>query len=249
MTAAGSLGLAVLILFVALGTIAYLLEDRFPLAERPIRAFREMKESIGRSVEAGKRVHLSLGTGPVAGIEGGPGFAGLAVLARVVALTRVSDLPTIASTADGALMLLAQASMRALSSNGLSAEMPEEEEGRMIAATPFSYAAAVPSLVETENVSSHLLFGRFRQEAALVALFGRHKGGTVIGGTDDVLAQALLYATSDYPVIGEEFYAAPAYLGGERAQRAGLRAEDSIRILLILAVLVGTLLKTLGVIS
>lgn len=248
MTAVGSLGFIVLILFVALGTIAYFLEDRFPLAERPIRAFERMRDAIGRSIESGERVHISLGTGPVAGVEAGPGLAGLALLARLVAITRISDLPTIASTGDGALMLLAQASMRAASRSGPASIIPDEERGRMIAATPFSYAAAIAPLVETEGVSSHFLFGRFRQEAALVALFGGQKGATVIGGTDDVLGQALLFATADYPAIGEEFYAAPAYLGGERAQRAGLRAEDSVRMLLIIAILIGTILKTLGVI-
>jgi hypothetical protein len=246
-TAAGSLGFTILVLFIVMGTIAYYLEGRFPLAERPIRAFEKMKEAIGRSVESGERVHLSLGTGPVAGVEGGPGLAGLALLARLVAMTRVSDLPMIASTADGALMLLAQASLRAVAQAAPPTSGAEVENGRMIAATAFSYAAAIPSLVETERVSAHFLFGRFRQEAALVALFGRHKGASVVGGTDDVLAQALLFATADYPAIGEEFYAAPAYLGGEKAQRAGLRAEDSIRILLVIAILIGTILKTLGV--
>jgi hypothetical protein len=243
------LGLILLVLFVALGVIAYLLEGRFPLSRRKIRAYREMKATVGEAVESGRRVHLALGTGSVTSIDGGASLAGLATLARLAALTKVGDLPTIASTADGTLMLLAQEGLRAAYRERTTSHSYHPLNARMLATSPFSYVSAMPTLIQAESVSSHLIFGSYRLEAGLAAAFGRAKGATVVGGTDDVLAQSLLFATADHAVIGEEFYAAPAYLDGGKAQQAGLRTQDAIRVLVILAILVGTLLKTLGVIS
>jgi hypothetical protein len=248
-TAIGSLGLTVLVLFISLGVIAYFLEGRFPVSRRGIQAYREMKASVGESIESGQRVHLALGTGPVTSIDGGASLAGLATLARLAALTSVADLPTIASAGDGTLMLLAEATLRSAYRERITSHDYEPLNARMLATTPFSYVAAMPTLIEAESVCSHLIFGSYRMEVGLAAAFGRAKGAAVVGGTDDVLAQSLLFATADHAVIGEEFYAAPAYLEGGKAQQAGLRTQDSIRILVILAILIGTLLKTLGVIQ
>lgn len=249
MTAIGSLGLALLVLFVTLGVIAYFLEGRFPISRREIKAYREMRATVGESIESGRRVHLALGTGQLTSIDGGASLAGLAVLARLAALTKVGDLPTIASTGDGALMLLAQESLRSAYRARMTSHAYHPLSARMLATGPFPYVSAMPTLIEAEAVSSHLIFGSYRLEAGLAAAFGRARGATVVGGTDDVLGQSLLFATTDHAVIGEEFYAAPAYLDGGKAHQAGLRAQDSIRVLIVLAILVGTLLKTLGIIT
>ena len=66
-------------------------------------------------------------------------------------------------------------------------------------------------------------------------------------GTDDVSGQAVLYATAQEALIGEETFAGGAYLGAGPMHIASLRVQDIFRWVLILAMLVGALLKLVGI--
>jgi hypothetical protein len=57
-----------------------------------------------------------------------------------------------------------------------------------------------------------------------------------------------LYAGSQDALIGEELFAAGAYLGAESSHAASLTVQDILRWLVILALLGGAALKFLGVI-
>jgi hypothetical protein len=102
-------------------------------------------------------------------------------------------------------------------------------------------------VLATEGVSVHILNGSFGAEGALAADFGERRQAFVVGGSDDVQAQALLYATAEHPLVGEEIFAGGAYLNAGVVHGASLRTQDVVRVLVILAILVGTLLRTLGV--
>jgi hypothetical protein len=104
-------------------------------------------------------------------------------------------------------------------------------------------------MLTSEEVSIHILSGSFGTEGALAADFGRRNQAFVLAGTDDVQTQALFYGTADYPLIGEELFAGGAYLGVGELHKASLRAQDIIRIVIVALILLGTLLKTFGVLG
>jgi hypothetical protein len=93
----------------------------------------------------------------------------------------------------------------------------------------------------------HVLNGSFGAEGALVADFGERRNAFVVGGSNDAHAQALLYATADHPLVGEEVFAGGAYLKAGIFRDASLRAQDVVRVLVVLAILIGTALRTLGI--
>jgi hypothetical protein len=117
----------------------------------------------------------------------------------------------------------------------------------MLGPTPYSYVATLPGLLDSERVSVHVLLGHFGNEGALAADMGARQRSFVLAGTDAVPTQALFYATADQPLIGEEAFAAGAYLGAGGMQRASLRVQDLLRLVLIIVIVVGTVLATLGV--
>lgn len=240
------IGLGILAAFILLLLLFAALGRSLPASFRPLPSFEDLSAAIERSVEAGERVHVSLGTGSVIGPESAPAIAGLAVLSKVAAATVMSDRPVVASTADGAMAILAQDTLRTAHARARAIERYEPTAGRMLGATPYSYAAGVPAVLATEEVSVHILNGSFGAEGALVADFGQRRNAFVVGGSDDVHAQALLHATSDHPLVGEEIFAGGAYLNAGIFHAASLRTQDVVRVLVILAILIGTLLKTLG---
>jgi len=222
--------------------------SRWPVSIRQLRGFQLLGKEMERAVESGERVHLSLGTGSLLGEESAPALAGLTILARLASSTAMSDKPVIVSTANGALMMLAQGTLAtAYRKLGIQSRY-DPTSSRMIGPTPFSYASAIPNLLDTEEVSVHILNGSFGSEGALTADFGKREHAYVLAGTDNVQSQALLYATADYPLIGEEVFAGGAYLDHRPVHQASLRAQDVVRIVVIGLMLIGTLLKTIGVI-
>ena len=91
-----------------------------------------------------------------------------------------------------------------------------------------------------------LILGPLGPEAALVAEAGSRRGH-VVGGTLDPVAQAVLYAAADNPLIGEELFAAGAYLRVNRAHLASVQARDIMRWLVIAAAVALAVLGTVGI--
>lgn len=60
---------------------------------REIPAFFRLRKAVGRAVEDGSRLHVSLGRGSLATPQGAAGLAGLSALRRLADLTSTSDLP------------------------------------------------------------------------------------------------------------------------------------------------------------
>lgn len=244
MSAEGLQGLLALAAFVGLMIGFALANRRWPVTLRRLPAFEQLGRAIERAVEAGERVHLSLGTGSVIGPESAPALAGLAVLTRIARATSMSDRPVVVTAGDGAIAILARDTLRTTYEQVGAGELYEPTSGRLLGPTPFSYAAGLPSVLRNEQVAVHMLNGSFGFEAGLAADFGERERNFVIAGTDDVQSQALLYAVAQHPLIGEEVFAGPAYLEAGTLHKASLRAQDALRFILLVLIVVGVVFET-----
>jgi hypothetical protein len=153
----------------------------------------------------------------------------------------------VASAGDGALAVLAQDALRGAYARTGAKEHYRATTGRMLGPTPFSYAAALPVILSSEKVSVHLLTGSFGAEGALAADMGERQKAFVLAGSDEIQTQALFFTTAEHALVGEEVFVTGAYLQGSGMQRASLRLQDAVRLGLVAAILIGTLLRTLGV--
>ncbi len=241
------LGLLVLLVFIILLFVFLAIGERRRALFRPIEGYEALERAIERAVEAGERVHLSLGTGSLIGTDSAPALAGLAILEYIGHMTTLSDKPMVVSTGDGAMAILAQDSLRNIYRSAGALDRFGPNRARMLGPTPFSYVANLPILLANEDVSAHILAGSFGAEGALAADFGERQGSFTLAGTDDAQSQALLYATASYPLIGEEIFAAGAYLQQDPSHRASLQVQDAVRFILIGGILLGALLRILGI--
>jgi hypothetical protein len=114
--------------------------------------------------------------------------------------------------------------------------------------TPFSYAAGTIPVARDENVSANVFLGDYGAEAALMADAAERENSTLIAASDSLSAQSIFYATTQDPLIGEELFAAGAYVGAGAVHEASLTVQDILRWLIILAILIGSGLKFMGVI-
>ncbi len=213
---------------------------------REIPAFTRLRRAVGLAVEVGTRLHISLGRGNFLGTQNAAAFSGLVMADRIVRAASISDRPPVATAGEGILGILAQDNMRGVY-RALGVESQYDPNSAQITGlTPFSYAAGTIPLIHDGQVSANLLSGHFGGEAALIADAAERSGSLVIGGSDSLPGQAVLYAVAQEPLIGEEVFAGGAYLGAGAIHEASLRTQDILRWLLIVAILLGAILKFTG---
>jgi len=240
------IGLGILIIAAILLFMFTLWRRRSPAAFRPIDAYDRLNREVGLAVENGTRLHISLGRGNLFTSRGGSALAGLAMLRRIAERTSVSDRPPIVTSGDAALTILSQDTSQA----GYRAAGAEEQfratAGRMTGLSPFSYAAGTIPVTRDEHVSANILMGDLGAESALAAEAADRQDASLIAASDNLSAQSIFYAAAQDPLIGEELFAAGAYVGAGPSHDASLQVQDVLRWLLILAMLGGGLLKLLG---
>ncbi|MCW5875517.1 MAG: hypothetical protein KIS85_01425 [Anaerolineales bacterium] len=228
------IGLALALLII----LSFVGRDNPRRAFRSIKAFKELRRSIELSVEDGSQLQISLGRDGVLGPHSAAAFAGLTLLNQVANTAADSDQPPIATTGDPALMLMAQDTLRHAYQR---LEIPEHYHpllGQATGLTPFSYASGSLAQLLDGSVSASALVGHHAEEAALISTASGTRGAFSLGGSPDLSGQALLFASTDEPLLGEEVYATGAYLDAGPAHQASLRAQDVLRWVIILAVLI-----------
>jgi len=218
-----------------------------PAVFRDIEAYERLKHAVGQAVEDGTRLHVSIGHGSLFTSRGGSALAGLAMLRRLSERTSLSDHPPIVSSGDASLAVLSQDTLQ----SGYRAAGAEDQyrftTGRLTGLTPFSFAAGTMPVISDENVSTNVVLGNLGAESALLAEAADRDDSDLIAASDDLSAQSVLYASSQDPLIGEELFAAGAYLGAGVSHDASLQVQDVLRWFVILAVIGGAALKLLGI--
>lgn len=210
---------------------------------RDLPAFGRLRRAIGRSVEDGSRVHISLGSASLTSQYSASALAGLTVLEQVARLSSASDNPPVVTSGDPALAILSQDELRAASLPGDFDPL----QGRLAGVTPYSYAAGAMPVFRDETVSAGVLLGSFGPEAGLIADAAEQGRSCLLAGSDALAGQAVLFAAAQDPLIGEEVFAGGAYLNPGGLHTASLHAQDLLRWAVAGLLILGAILKLAGV--
>ena len=213
---------------------------------REIPAITRLRQAIGRVVEDGTRLHVSLGRGALATPQSASALAGLTLLRHLAELTSAGDKPPIATSGEAALAILSQDTLQ-MGSQASAQGAYDPTAGRLTGLTPFSYAAGAIPTIRDENISTNILIGNFGVEAALLADAAERANTFTLGSSDNLTAQAVLFASAQEALIGEELFAAGAYVNARPIHYASLTAQDILRWLIIGVILVGAVLKLAGI--
>jgi hypothetical protein len=243
---------SILGLILVLGAAGLITAFSLPTTRRVKRTFRSipamqrLRRALGLGVEDGSRLHVSLGKSSIFSPTNSSALVALATLERVAQMSSVSDRPPVATSGDGTLSILSQDTMRAAYRIANSPELFDVERGRLTGPTPLSYVAGALPVIRDERVSTNLLVGNFGPEVALLTEASDSKDAFTLGASDALAAQAVLYATAEETLIGEELYALPAYLQAGPFHQASLRAQDLLRWVVIGLILLAVLLSIVG---
>lgn len=211
--------------------------DAFPI--RAIPAYEALTPLTGLAIEANRPVHLSAGSAGLGREETLLTLANAELFYRVAQQAAIGAAAPIITTSDTTTIPLAYDTLRrAYQSRGLM-ERYRSNSVRWYPAGPRSlaYAAALTAALGINDVSLNVLVGSFGPELALIAEAAARRDQGLIAASSQPEGQAVAYAMSDQPLIGEEIFTAGAYLGGGASYRAALVTQDLLRWLLIIAMI------------
>jgi hypothetical protein len=210
---------------------------------RPLAGIDAVDEAIGRATEMGRPILYVLGLGTAAEIAT---IASFTILGRVA--KRVAEYQTklIVPCYDPIVMTIAQETVKA---GYLDAGRPEhyrQDDVYFVTQSQFAYVAAVNGTMLRERPATNFYLGLFYAESLILAETGALAGSIQISGTDQVTQIPFFVVACDYTLIGEELYAASAYLGREPLLMGTLKAQDWAKGVFTVSLLLGILATILG---
>jgi len=241
------IGMIFIVLTAAFILVFTLQNRRSRLPLRHIAAMERLARSIGQSVEDGRRIHLSFGRGNFLDSHAASAVTNMAVLKEVVKRSLGSDRPPAITSGDGITSLLAVDVLDSARNMGFSGERMDARRGRLAGVSPLSYAVGTLSALHHEQTSVMITAGMQGAELQLILDTAEDESVKIMTASDSPVGQAIAFSNPGDVLIGEEIFAMPAYLNTGSMYSASLLAEDALRWLLIIAIIIGSILQGLGI--
>ena len=212
---------------------------------RRIPGLDAVDEAIGRATELGKPILYLTGAGDM----GEPStIAAAVILGRVGKRVAAYETDLLVPHRDPIVMAVCQEITK---QSYLEAGKPDtfkEDSNFFITTDQFSYTAAVDGIMLRKKPAANFFMGSYFAESLLLTETGASTGAIQIAGTDSDHQLPFFVTTCDYTLIGEELYAASAYLSREPVQVGTLRGQDLGKAVILGALVLGAGLATIGLI-
>lgn len=230
-------------LFFILFTLRAFGGGRFPLRHIPL--YERIRHLIAQAIETNRPLHIGLGSGGLGSVDMAESLMALTVFASCVRQTTVAEHALRGTTADGTVLAAALGILHRQAREAGHSRHSQSKEVLFYGPDPFAYAGGVRQTLATEPHLANILTGHFGGEGLWISEANVTRVYPQLGGTAPPTAAALFALSLDDYIIGEDLFAAGAYLG-RTSHLGSLATQDLMRIVTILAVLVGVVLTSLG---
>jgi hypothetical protein len=211
---------------------------------RRIAGLDAVEEAIGRSTEMGR---------PILYLTGSGGMSDVSTIAATVILGQVAKKVAHYETTlkvphrDPIVMAVCREIVKEAYVEAGRPDAFKEDINFFITDDQFSYTAAVDGIMLREKPAANFFMGSYFAESLLLTETGASTGAIQIAGTDSDHQLPFFVTTCDYTLIGEELYAASAYLSREPVLVGTLRGQDFSKAFIMGVMVIGTALATVGV--
>ena len=210
---------------------------------RRIGGLDAVEEAIGRATEMGKPILYLTGSGSM---DNPSTIAATVVLSEVAKKVSMYETGLIVPHRDPIVLAICQEITKEAYTQMGHPDAYQPESNFFITDDQFSYTAAVQGIMLRERPAAIFLLGYYFAESLLLAETGHEAGAIQIAGTDADHQLPFFVIACDYTLMGEELYAASAYLSREPVLVGTLRAQDVGKAVLLGALVIGVCLLTVG---
>ncbi|TFH65528.1 MAG: fibronectin type III domain-containing protein [Candidatus Zixiibacteriota bacterium] len=228
------------------GAVIYFIESAkrgTKLFLRRIAGLEAIDEAVGRATEMGRPILFVAGIQDMDDVQTIAGLTILGSIARTVAEydTKI-NMPVRAS-------LVMTAARETIKQAYITAGRPDGYNDDMVhyvTDEQFGFVAAVDGIMVRERPAACFFLGAFFAESLIMAETGNSIGAIQIAGTAMPAQLPFFVAACDYTLIGEELFAASAYLSGEPRQLGSLKGADVGKAIAMIVILVGVIATTIA---
>ncbi|RKZ08973.1 hypothetical protein DRQ25_07750 [Candidatus Fermentibacteria bacterium] len=241
----GRIGMLIILSLMA-GVIIYFIESGKKGKElfiREIAGLAAVDDAVGRATEMGKPVLYIPGIMDMDDIQT---IASMVILGRVARKTAEYGSALLVPTSRSVVMSVAQ---EVVKEGYIQVGRPDaynKENIQYLTDDQFGYAAGVDGIMVREKPAAIFLLGTFYAESLILAETGRSVGAIQIAGTAMPSQIPFFVAACDYTLIGEELFAASAYLSREPKLLGSLKGQDAAKLFFMILIVVGVVSATIG---
>ncbi|NLI74813.1 MAG: hypothetical protein GX442_00060, partial [Candidatus Riflebacteria bacterium] len=210
---------------------------------RRISGLSALDDAVGRATEMGRGVLYIPGIWDMDDIQT---VAGVTILGHVAKKTAEYDTPLFAPMTRSFVMSVAQEVVKQSYLEKGRADAFRADRINYLTDDQFGYVAGVGGIMMRERPAACFYLGCFFAESLILAETGSSVGAIQIAGTAEPSQIPFFVAACDYTLIGEELFAASAYLSKNPKEVGSLKGSDASKLIIIAAILLGTLLVTVS---
>ncbi|MCX8168682.1 MAG: hypothetical protein N3E39_00440 [Candidatus Methanomethylicia archaeon] len=194
---------------------------------RRVAGLDAIDEAVGRATEMGRPVFCSHGIASISDATYGPQtIAGLSVLGYVAQLCAKYGTRLIVPIR----MVTVYPIAREIVENAYRAEGKLDqfraEDLVYLSGWQFGYSLGYMSLMQREKAGANIMIGGYWAESLQLAEVGYMVGAMQVSGTANIHQIPFFVVATDYCLIGEEIFAAGAYLSKDPAMIGSIVAQD-----------------------
>lgn len=208
---------------------------------RRIAGLNAIDDAIGRATEMGRPVVMVPGLGALNAIS----VQALNIFGYVTRTAAKFASPIRLCCGDAAVYTVAQEIIRDVYQSEGIAEKFEPDSVRFLSDRQFAFAASVAGLILREQAAACFFMGEFFAESLIFAETANSVGAIQVASSTQITQTPFFIAACDYVLIGEEFYAASAYLTREPVLVGSVVGQDWCKLAVISMILFGTVANTI----
>ncbi|QYK53672.1 MAG: hypothetical protein KF824_01995 [Fimbriimonadaceae bacterium] len=204
---------------------------------RRISGLNAIDDAIGRATEMGRPVLMVPGIGVLDAIS----VQAINIFAQVTKTAAQFATPVRICCANAPVYAVAQEVIRDVYTQQGVGDKFTPETVQFISDQQFAFAAGVSGIIHREKVAATFLLGAFYAESLIFAETSNAIGAIQVAGSTQSTQTPFFIAACDYVLIGDEFYAASAYLTRQPVLVGSLVGQDWAKIVVAGMVILGTL--------
>jgi hypothetical protein len=245
----GKLVLLVTLVAVSAAVLGSLWQARrgAPIRIRRIAGLDAVEEAVGRACEMGRPVLYVPGIQDMDNIQT---VAGVTILGKVARTVAEYDVEIEVPTTRSIVMASAREAVGAAYMSAGRHDAFNPDRIYYVSDEQFAFVAYAGGMMQRKRPAACFYFGCFFAESLILAENGNSVGAIQVAGTAETSQLPFFVASCDYTLIGEEFFAASAYLSGEPDQLGTLRGQDvakaAVWVTVLLAAALGTAAALVG---
>ncbi|MBN2383088.1 hypothetical protein JXQ70_09425 [bacterium] len=209
---------------------------------RRLAGIDAIEEAVGRATEMGKPVMYLCGMSDLSDVST---IAAINILGGVARKVANYQSRLLLPCRDPMVMTVAQEVVKEAYLAEGRPDAYREDDIFYTTYDQFPYVASVDGIMLREKPATNLYMGYYYAESLILAETGSATGAIQIAGTDAVTQLPFFVTACDYTLLGEELYAASAYMSKNPLLIGSLKGQDYMKFTLGVIILIGIVLATL----